>query len=234
MPVPPDSRKARAGVPDLEITSAFNKSQSLDSQFAVQPQGILAALPIETAVGRTKPPGHLVTQLCEHCGRALSARSRGKAGRTRRFCSAACRVASSREKLLRNASGHNHPSCYEIASKKLDSSTSCETKKGRPYPSRLSVPIDLLAAAVVGENSLARGVCAMTELIDTGAVERLAKLCGMFGSAHDGERASAAAMADKLVRSLGLSWGEIIQTRTTETIPEKIGLALANVDALSV
>jgi hypothetical protein len=146
MRVPPDSRKARAGVPDLEITSAINKSQSLDSQFAVQPQGILTAVPIETAetVGGTKPPGHLVTQLCEHCGRALSTRSRGKAGRTKRFCSAVCRVASSREKLLRNASGYNHQSCYEIASKKLDSSTCCEAKNGHPYPSRLSVPIDLL------------------------------------------------------------------------------------------
>jgi hypothetical protein len=74
----------------------------------------------------------------------------------------------------------------------------------------------------------------MTAVIDTSAAERLCKLCGMFGSAHDGERASAAAMADKLVRSLGVTWPEIIRTRTAETIPEKIGLALANIDALSV
>ena len=74
----------------------------------------------------------------------------------------------------------------------------------------------------------------MTALIDTSATERLCKLCGMFGSAHDGERASAAAMADKLVRSLGVTWPEIIRPQTAETIPEKIGLALANVDALSL
>ena len=32
--------------------------------------------------------------------------------------------------------------------------------------------------------------------------KRLALICGMFGSAHVGQRAAAAAMADKLVRGL--------------------------------
>jgi hypothetical protein len=40
--------------------------------------------------------------------------------------------------------------------------------------------------------------------------EMLAKLCGMFGSDHAGERANAAAAADKLVRQAGLRWPDVI------------------------
>jgi hypothetical protein len=40
----------------------------------------------------------------------------------------------------------------------------------------------------------------MTALIDPRIADKLAKLCGMFGSHHVGERANAAAMADRLVR----------------------------------
>ena len=40
---------------------------------------------------------------------------------------------------------------------------------------------------------------------------RLAKIAGMFGSMHDGERAAAAALADRLVRGAGLSWPDIIR-----------------------
>ncbi len=47
-------------------------------------------------------------------------------------------------------------------------------------------------------------------LLDPHAADRLAKLCGLFGSDHVGERAVAAAKADQLVRQLGLSWHEII------------------------
>jgi hypothetical protein len=84
------------------------------------------------------------TQLCQHCGCPLSARSRGKAGRTKRFCSTACRVASSREKLLRNASGYNDTTCYEIASKTLDNSKVCGAQNAHPYPSHFSAPVDIL------------------------------------------------------------------------------------------
>ena len=38
---PPDSRKARAGIPGLENASAFYKSQNLDSE-----QGILTVIPV--------------------------------------------------------------------------------------------------------------------------------------------------------------------------------------------
>jgi hypothetical protein len=39
---------------------------------------------------------------------------------------------------------------------------------------------------------------------------RLAKILGMLGSAHDGERASAAAKADQLVRGSGSTWHEVV------------------------
>src|SRR5215469_3041966 len=35
---------------------------------------------------------------------------------------------------------------------------------------------------------------------------KLAKLCGVFGSDHAGERANAAAAADRLVQEYGLTW----------------------------
>ena len=37
-------------------------------------------------------------------------------------------------------------------------------------------------------------------------VDRLVKLCGMLGSAHDGERAAAGLKADQLLRENGLRW----------------------------
>ena len=41
--------------------------------------------------------------------------------------------------------------------------------------------------------------------------ERLVKLCGMFDSDHAGERANAAAAADRLVRQAGLRWPDVIR-----------------------
>jgi hypothetical protein len=40
--------------------------------------------------------------------------------------------------------------------------------------------------------------------------DRLARLLGMVGSAHDGEALNAARLADKVVRSLGLTWTEVL------------------------
>jgi hypothetical protein len=50
----------------------------------------------------------------------------------------------------------------------------------------------------------------MTAALDQPTAKRLAKLLGMCGSAHDGERAAAAAKADRLVRKLGLTWHDVI------------------------
>ena len=47
----------------------------------------------------------------------------------------------------------------------------------------------------------------MTPALDHGL---LAKLCGMFGSDHAGERANAAAAADRLVRQAGMRWPDVI------------------------
>jgi hypothetical protein len=47
-------------------------------------------------------------------------------------------------------------------------------------------------------------------LLDPAASERLARLLGMIGSAHDGEALNAARMADQLVRQRGLTWPDII------------------------
>jgi hypothetical protein len=47
--------------------------------------------------------------------------------------------------------------------------------------------------------------------------DRLAKLCGMFSSDHVGERATAAQMAHKLVKSRGLTWREVIITTSHPT-----------------
>lgn len=55
-------------------------------------------------------------------------------------------------------------------------------------------------------------------LLAPAVADRLAKLCGMFGSDHDGERAAAAAaLANQLVRAHGLTWGDVIVLPATTT-----------------
>ena len=52
---------------------------------------------------------------------------------------------------------------------------------------------------------------------------RLAKVCGLFGSDHAGERASAAQRADRMVRRAGLTWEQILepaQQRPPRIIPD--------------
>jgi hypothetical protein len=44
-------------------------------------------------------------------------------------------------------------------------------------------------------------------------IERLAKLLGMLGSAHDGERAAAGLLAHELIRRHGLSWSDLSSAR---------------------
>ena len=51
----------------------------------------------------------------------------------------------------------------------------------------------------------------MNPRLTPAVVDRLAKLCGMFGSHHNGEVSNAARMADTLVRELGLTWRDVIQ-----------------------
>ena len=71
----------------------------------------------------------------------------------------------------------------------------------------------------------------MNALLDPCTAVRLAKLCGLFSSRHDGERAVAAAKADELVRRHGLTWGDVILPRSstptsTTSVEEMIAYAL--------
>ena len=73
--------------------------------------------------------------------------------------------------------------------------------------------------------------------LDIQSTDKLARICGLFGSDHDGERASAAAMADKIVRARGLTWSDVltsVQPRTPNTIRDKIRLAQSHMDLLSL
>jgi hypothetical protein len=58
----------------------------------------------------------------------------------------------------------------------------------------------------------------MTRL-DDATVDRLAKILGMLGSAHAGERAAAAAKADAIVRAAGVTWRDII-VPSPQTVPQ--------------
>jgi len=49
---------------------------------------------------------------------------------------------------------------------------------------------------------------------------RLASLCGMLGSDHDGERASAAVQANRIVQDSGLTWREIIDAAFPASAPK--------------
>ena len=42
--------------------------------------------------------------------------------------------------------------------------------------------------------------------------KRLVQILGLLSSEHDGERANAGAMADKMVRAAGLRWPDVILT----------------------
>ncbi len=46
-------------------------------------------------------------------------------------------------------------------------------------------------------------------------LSRLAKFCGLLGSAHHGERAAAALKADRMVRAAGLTWPDVLHADQT-------------------
>ena len=54
----------------------------------------------------------------------------------------------------------------------------------------------------------------MTTTLTGTDADQLAKLCGMFGSDHIGERAAAAAKADALIRARGFTWFDVFATET--------------------
>jgi hypothetical protein len=67
--------------------------------------------------------------------------------------------------------------------------------------------------------------------LDPYTAARLAKLCGMFGSLHAGERATAAVMADALRRQHGLTWQQIIFERQGDgDTSDKLAFLVENQD----
>ena len=76
-------------------------------------------------------------------------------------------------------------------------------------------------------------------MLDPTDATRLAKLLGMCGSDHAGERAAAALQADKLVRSAGLTWFDVVAPATgfesplQHDVQQEIDAALANLEALT-
>ena len=48
-------------------------------------------------------------------------------------------------------------------------------------------------------------------MADTVTVERLARIAGMLGSEHEGERATAAQIASDMLKAMGLTWSEVIR-----------------------
>jgi hypothetical protein len=73
--------------------------------------------------------------------------------------------------------------------------------------------------------------------LDPETANKLARICGMFGSDHDGEIAAAARKAHHLLRSRGLTWREVIAlparaTAEPETLSELCGWALACAEIL--
>ena len=49
------------------------------------------------------------------------------------------------------------------------------------------------------------------------AIERFARIAGMLGSAHEGERATAAQMASAILKATGLTWAEVINRGLSAT-----------------
>ena len=55
--------------------------------------------------------------------------------------------------------------------------------------------------------------------------EKLAKVLAMAGSQHDGERANAAALADRMVRAAGLTWEKVLTAGGTPRASSDYGSA---------
>ena len=53
----------------------------------------------------------------------------------------------------------------------------------------------------------------MTALVDR---QRLARVCGLLGSEHDGEALAAARQAEKIRKKLGLTWEELLVPSTRQ------------------
>ncbi|MFL5332249.1 MAG: hypothetical protein ACJ8H8_03515 [Geminicoccaceae bacterium] len=63
----------------------------------------------------------------------------------------------------------------------------------------------------------------MTALVDR---QRLARVCGLLGSEHDGEALAAARQAEKIRKKVGLTWEELLvssaRQRSADPPPEEL------------
>jgi hypothetical protein len=57
------------------------------------------------------------------------------------------------------------------------------------------------------------------------SIKRLRRLCGMFGSDHDCERASAGRLAHQLIRQHGLTWEDVIARPAAPLAAEPLPMA---------
>jgi hypothetical protein len=82
----------------------------------------------------------------------------------------------------------------------------------------------------------------MTILVDPRGSElaRLAKVLGLLGSSHAGERSSAALKAEEIRKSLGTTWGELLFERPkhhysvwVDTLDGKLGLVMGSPECLN-
>jgi hypothetical protein len=57
-------------------------------------------------------------------------------------------------------------------------------------------------------------------------VSKLAKICGMLGSSHDGERASAALLASQILEDLDISWSDLVIAAFEGKAPSPTGTSV--------
>lgn len=69
--------------------------------------------------------------------------------------------------------------------------------------------------------------------LDPVTAERLARVCGLFGSDHVGERGNAAALADRIVRDAGLTWHAVILGYDSGDFAPRFAECIARIDELT-
>jgi len=94
----------------------------------------------DRGAARHSTPHRLPQLQCECCSKSFNKR----AGRRRRFCSDACRMASARAKEALNGSEVQSTLAFGNAPNRPYDSKRYKAISRDPYPSRFSVPLDLL------------------------------------------------------------------------------------------
>ncbi len=69
-------------------------------------------------------------------------------------------------------------------------------------------------------------------MLDDRTAFHLAKLCGKFGSSHDGEILSAAKMAQRIIARSGLTWDDVLVLNAQPLRPRPVGLTAEILECL--